>query len=307
MKPQYSSTAVWKTAAIVLAVVVAASMAGSVLAAAPASQIKVQSQDLNTGVIVLDSVTSPQDGWVVVYKNPNFTNGEIVGYAPVHQGVNTNVKVTVDTNKLFTDKDQTVMLPTLWARLHVDNDVKNLFEWGLRGLPYNDAPVVENGHEIIASFGTSAAQAAAGSTTTAAPVTTAATTKPAATTAPSTKAKSTAALDVTTQALNSGVMHVDSVTSPQDGWVVVYKSPNFTGGEIVGYAPVHQGVNTNVPVTIDTRRVKDLTGLWLVLQADNGVPGVFEWGLRNQPYDDQPISENGHMVMTGFGITDVPQ
>ena len=116
-----------------------------------------------------------------------------------------------------------------------------------------------------------------------------------------------AAIDITTQPLNSGVMHVNSVTSPQDGWVVVYKNPNFTAGEIVGYAPVHKGVNTNVPVTINTSRIKDLGGLWIMLQADNGVPGLFEWGLRNLPYNDQPVYQNGHPVMTGFGITDVPQ
>ena len=79
----------------------------------------------------------------------------------MHQGINTDVKVTIDAKKIYTDKDQTVMLPTLWARLHVDNDVKGVFEWGLRGLPYNDPPVVENGHEVVAEFGTSADQATA--------------------------------------------------------------------------------------------------------------------------------------------------
>ena len=77
---------------------------------------------------MIDSVTAAQDGWIVIYKNPNFTSGEIVGYAPVHQGTNTNVKVTIDTAKVGD-------LPTLWALLHVDNDVKGVFEWGLRGQP----------------------------------------------------------------------------------------------------------------------------------------------------------------------------
>ena len=158
MKPQYSSTVVWKAAAVVMAITVAVSMAGGVLAAAPASQINVRDQDLNTGVIVIDSVTAPQDGWVVVYKNPNFTTGDIVGYAPVRQGVNTNVKLTVDTNKLYTDKDKTTLQPTLWVQLHVDNDVMGLFEWGLRGLPYNDPPALVNSHPIIAEFGTWASQ-----------------------------------------------------------------------------------------------------------------------------------------------------
>ncbi len=151
MKPQYSSTAVWKAAAVVIAVVVAVSMAGRVQAATPPSQISVRNQDLGSGVIMIDSVTAPQDGWIVIYKSTNFTPGDIVGYAPVHQGANSNVKVTIDTEKVGD-------LPTLWARLHTDNDVKGLFEWGLRDLPYNDSPVVENGHDVIAGFGTWATQ-----------------------------------------------------------------------------------------------------------------------------------------------------
>ncbi|HTP10983.1 MAG TPA: hypothetical protein VMP08_22165 [Anaerolineae bacterium] len=305
MKSLFSSTVVWKTAAVVIAMAMAVSLAGTTLAAAPASQINVKDQDITSGVITIDSVTAPQAGWVVIYKDPNFSSGDIVGYAPVQQGVNTNVKVTLDARRVDATAMRAYALPTLWVRLHVDNPVMGLFEWGLHNLPYNDAPVVENGHTVIAEFGTTTSQEVT-NTTPAAPATTPA--QPAATPAPSTKtAGGASAIDVTTQALNSGVMHVDSVTAPQDGWLVVYKSPNFTAGEIVGYAPVHMGVNTNVPVTIDTKRVKDLSGLWVVLQADNGTPGVFEWGLRNLPYDDQPVSVNGHMVMTGFGITDVPQ
>ncbi len=301
MKHQYLSTAVWKTAAVVLAVMVAVSMTGGALAATPASQIKVRDQDLNTGVIVIDSVMAPQDGWVVVYKNPNFTSGDIVGYAPVRQGANSNVKVTIDTKRVV---DQ----PTLWVQLQSDNGIKGLFEWGLRNLPYFDSPVVENGHNVIAEFGTWATQGTSNPAPGAAAASAPAPAAPAAPApAPSTTTTGTAnAINVTMQALNAGVMHVDSVTAAQDGWIVVYKNPNLTSGDIVGYAPVRQGVNTNVPVTIDTKRVEGLPGLWIVLQADNGVPGLFEWGLRNLPYDDQPVYENGHPVMTGFGITSVP-
>ncbi len=63
-----------------------AGLAGTALAAAAPNQITVHDQDLNSGVIVLDSVTAAQDGWVVIYKNPNFTSGEIVGYAPGASG-----------------------------------------------------------------------------------------------------------------------------------------------------------------------------------------------------------------------------
>jgi hypothetical protein len=272
-----------------MAVVAVVSMAGTALAAAPANQIKVRNQDLNTGVIVIDSVTAPQDGWVVVYKNPNFTSGDIVGYAPIYQGVNSGVKVTIDTKRV----DQ----PTLWVRLQADNDVKGIFEWGLRDLPYNDSPMIENGHDISAEFGTWATQGMASALQTA--------TVPSA--APSAKSVALAnAIDVTPQELSTGVMHVKEVTAAQNGWVVVYKNPDLTAGEIVGYAPVHQGVNMDVPVTINTKRVENVNGLWVQLQADNGTPGLFEWGLRGLPYTDQPVYDNGHPVGTSFAITDVP-
>jgi hypothetical protein len=157
MKHQNSSIAVWKMLVVAAAVVALAGFAGSALAATP-SQITVRDQDLNTGVVTLDSVTAPQDGWVVVYNNPDFTDGAIVGYAPVHQGVNNNVKVTIDRKQMYADAAHTALLPSLWARLHTDNPVKGLFEWGLRNLPYNDPPVIENGHEVVTEFGTWAGQ-----------------------------------------------------------------------------------------------------------------------------------------------------
>ena len=129
----------------------------------------------------------------------------------------------------------------------------------------------------------------------AAPVATKApvTTKPVATTGP---------IVIADQDLTSGVIVASSVTSPVDGWIVVYKNPNnFTAGEIVGYAPVHKGANSNVKITLDTAKVGDLPTLWAVLQADNGLPGVFEWGWKGQPYNDAPVVENGHNVVTGFG------
>jgi hypothetical protein len=223
----------------------------------------------------------------------NLTAGEIVGYAPVKAGTNKDVKVTIDTAKVGD-------APTLWAVLHVDNDVKGVFEWGWKGQPYNDQPVVENGHNVVAAFGTAADQGPAPSATSAAPVAAA----PVATKAPvSTKpAATTSPISIKNQDITSGVIVANSVTAPQDGWVVVYKDRNnLTGGQIVGYAPVHMGANSNVKITLDTAKVGDAPTLWAVLQADSGVPGLFEWGWKGQPYNDQPIVENGHNVIAAFG------
>ncbi len=309
MKSRFSSTAVWKTAALIMAVVVAVSMVGSVQAAAPQNQIVVRDQDLTTGIATFDSVTAAQNGWIVVYKDPNFSNGDIVGYAWVHAGVNTNVKVTIDAKRIYVGADRTTLQPTLWALLQVDNGVPGLFEWGLRNLPYNDAPVVENGHEVMAEFGTWASQA----TTSAAPAVPApAPAQPAAMPAPApastTPSSNTGSIVVKDQDLTAGIATFDSVTAAQDGWIVVYKDPGFSSGDIVGYAWVHAGVNTNVKVTIDARRIDPNGGranmvptLWARLQVDNGVPGLFEWGLHNLPYDDAPAVVNGQTVIAEFG------
>ncbi len=311
MKLQLSSIAGWKALVVAIAVASVVGMTGNAQAAAVQNQqITVRNQDISTGVITIDSVTAPQDGWVVVYKDPNFSNGDIVGYAPVHQGVNTDVKVTLDARRIDANKTgRTGTLPTLWVRLHVDNDVKGLFEWGLHNLPYNDVPVAENGHAVIAEFGTTTSQGTA-STAPVAPVVAAAPSKPVAVPAPvNTKPMgNTGPIVVKDQDLNVGVATFDSVTAAQDGWVVVYKNPNFTIGDIVGYAPVHQGVNTNVRVTIDAKRIytgADRTTLqptlWVRLHVDNDVKGLFEWGLRGLPYNDPPAMVNGQPVIAEFG------
>jgi len=286
---------VWKTLIAAVAVLALASLAGTAFAAAAPNQITVHNQDISSGVIVLDSVTAAHDGWVVIYKDPNFTSGEIVGYAPVHQGLNTDVKVTIDTNKVGD-------LPTLWARLHGDNDVFGLFEWGLRNLPYNDPPVVQNGQFVMTGFGTAKDEGQAVGVPVAAPVVA----KPVvavATKAPvSTKPVASASpIVVKNQDLNSGVIMIDAVTAPQDGWVVVYKNPNLTSGEIVGYAPVHQGANADVKVTLDTAKIGEAPTLWVVLHADNDTKGVFEWGWKGQPFNDPPLAVNGHEIVAAFG------
>jgi hypothetical protein len=188
----------------------------------------------------------------------------------------------------------------------VDDDVKGVFEWGWKGQPYNDQPVIENGHFVIAAFGTAADQGPAPRVTPVAvvvskPAVVVTPKKAAVVAAPKAVAKS-GPIVVKNQDLNNGVIVIDAVTAPQDGWVVVYKNPNnLTAGEIVGYAPVHQGVNSNVKVTLDTAKVGDAPTLWTVLQADNGLKGVFEWGWKGQPYNDGPVVENGHNVVAAFG------
>jgi hypothetical protein len=250
---------------------------GASLKTLPANQIAVRDQNVGSGIILVDAITATEPGWVVFYKNPNFTPGEIVGFAPVYSGVNTNVKATIDTTKLGKSN-------VIWAQLHRDDGRRGVFEWQSQTEPISDWPLIQNQKYARASFGT----------TSAAPVPT------------TTVALKAAQIAVHDQDLGSGIIAVDAITTPVNGWIVIYKNPNFTSGEIVGYAPVYKGTNNGVKVTIDTAKVGDLPRLWPVLHADGGLPNVFEWGYRGRGHNDPPLLQNGKHVSSTFRTMEQP-
>lgn len=109
-----------------------------------ANQIVIQSQETNTGQIMVDTVIAAQDGWLVVYTDTNLTSRSMIGWAPVHQGVNTNLKVNIDSEKAEPEA-------ILWAVLYVDRGIIGQLE-----LPIIDGPVQENGKTVMVPFGTQA-------------------------------------------------------------------------------------------------------------------------------------------------------
>ncbi len=242
--------------------------------------INIHNQDITSGLVLVDSVTANEDGWVVIYGTPSFSPNDIVGYAPVYRGTNNNILVKIDANKV---KD----LTTLWAQLHVDEGIRTVFEWGnTTRLPdgelvqlFNDFPVIQNNRYITTSFATTAS--------------------PAATSTASQKGMNQ--ISVSNQSLNTGVVVLDSVTAAQDGWVVIYRKPTFNASDIVGYAPVYQGTNYGVKVTVDTSKLTDQTPtLWAMLHVDGGMPNVFEWGYLGRAYADPPVFP---WVTAGFGTS----
>ena len=114
-----------------------------------ANQIIIRSQETNTGQIMVDTVIAAQDGWLVVYTHTNLTSRSMIGWAPVHKGVNTNLKVNIDSEKAEPEA-------MLWAVLYVDRGVPGQLE-----LPLIDGPVQENGQTVMVSFGTQAPPAVA--------------------------------------------------------------------------------------------------------------------------------------------------
>jgi len=114
-----------------------------------ANQIVIQSQETSTGQIMVDTVIAARDGWLVVYTDTRLSWRSMVGWAPVHRGVNTNLTVNIDSEKA---EPETM----LWAVLYVDQGAIGQLE-----LPIIDGPVQENGKTVMAAFGTQAPSAVA--------------------------------------------------------------------------------------------------------------------------------------------------
>jgi hypothetical protein len=236
----------------IVAVVTMTSMlwAGAASAAPAGIQIKINAQDLNTGEVMVDSVTAAQPGWIGIFKDPTATPDALVGYAPVSQGVDANFTVDIDTNRVGS-------APTLYAELLVDQSGTGMFDVNTIA-PATGTPIV--------GFATEAAQAAAPM----AP-------------APVVQSKTGEQIKIKAQDLTvTGQIVVDSVVAAQAGWLGIYKSAGLTPDELVGFVPVQPGQNTNLMVDINSNRVGDTPTLWAQLLTDPNGWGVFD---ANAPID----------------------
>ncbi len=228
---------------------------GAASAAAPANVITVHAQDASSGHVYIDSVTAAQTGWLLIHKDSVNGPGSVIGFVPVHQGVNTGLTVDIRTTDSKGDDDVT---PTLWATLATDPNALN-------ALNAPDSTITQESPAITVAFASSAAAA----TTSAAPAT-------GSTSSASSAAK---ANKITVSAQDprlgqgNGAVLVQSVTAAQDGWLLIRKDNNGAPGNVIGYAPIHQGVNTDVSVDVQTTNSQgnDIITpmLWATLAADS--------------------------------------
>ena len=70
---------------------------------------------------------------------------------------------------------------------------------------------------------------------------------------------------------------------------------------MIGWAPVHKGVNTSLMVNIDSEKAEQEATLWAVLYVDRGAIGQLEL-----PLIDGLVQENGKTVMVAFGTQAPP-
>jgi len=246
---QYASVAV---------VAFASSAAGGLAAGGTASsatanryRIVVRAQDVNAGQVIIDSVTAAQGSWLLIRNDKDGAPHDMIGFASVQPGTTVNVRVNV---QLFDYYGEDNITPTLWATLVADPNA-------LIPRASPDASITQKASAVVVAFSSSVAGAAAPS-------------QAIATVSVSSPASAASANRITahTQDTSRGRVTVDSVTAAQDGWLLIRKNANGRPGEVLGFAPVHKGLNTTLAVDIRTTNARGdslaTPVLWATLVAD---------------------------------------
>ncbi len=101
------------------------------------------------------------------------------------------------------------------------------------------------------------------------------------------------------QAIKSGTVTVEKAVSTGPGWISIRVQADGAPGNIIGYAAVKDGENSNIAVTIDA--AKATTMLYAVLHKDKGIEGKFEF-----PGADSVVTVGdvvGEVVAPAFKVT----
>ncbi len=127
------------TVMAILAVTALLLMAALPLAAQEmAPSVTVEDQPIVDDSVTVAKVVAPQDGWMVIHAQKDGSIGPVIGHAPVTEGENMNVVVTIDPE---------AATETLYAMLHVDEGEKGTYEF-----PGPDGPVIVDGKPLAPAF-----------------------------------------------------------------------------------------------------------------------------------------------------------
>jgi hypothetical protein len=214
--------------------------------------------------IVHDSFTAANivtdaPGWLAIRQEVDGEPGPVIGVAPLQAGNNTNVTVPVDGE--VTD--------TVFPMILTDAGQAGTFEDGA------DSPVVVDGVLAVTEVSTTPAIAAFPQI-----------------------AVNAENFDISNMALAVGdeatppTFTIASVLSDGPGWVVIHSDNDGVPGEIAGFAPVNDGLTTNVVAELDPDLVTPV--LWPMLHTDDGEVGTYEFGTVEGT--DAPVIVDGNVV-----------
>jgi predicted lipoprotein with Yx(FWY)xxD motif/uncharacterized protein (DUF736 family) len=227
-------------------------------------KVQVSDQLMQNGMVKVDDVVSDGPGWIVIYTVKSDQPDQPIGWTHVNSGDNQNVMVKVDASKATT---------TLYAQLHVDAGNIGVFEF-----PGPDAPVMLGVRMISGMFSTTKDETMSSSG------------------AQPTSSALQPSIQVEDQPLHDGVIVVSQALSIGDMWLVIHpQNKDGSIGDMVGYTLLHDGVNKNVLVHIDTTRTTQVLVGMLHLDASKAAVPQF-------PGADSPVMVNGQMVVPPFHI-----
>ncbi len=126
----------WFAAGFMLALLLTACGSGG---AVEQGSVSISNQEGYDGVIVVERIESPADGWIAIHVNEGGVPGQVLGFSQVKAGVSEAVEVVIDPGQATA---------LLFAVLHEDSGIEGLYEG-----PDGDPPMVANGEPVSVPFG----------------------------------------------------------------------------------------------------------------------------------------------------------
>lgn len=233
------------------------------------SSLTANDQTVMNNSIMVD-VESDTDGWVVVHRSNEANDGpqvsEIIGKAPIEEGMNTDIQITFNDGEVVEDGEQ------LWPMVHFDTGEKGAYEFD--GVGPHDQPVVTANGILMTNITVS------GSAT------------------PSVVAED--------QSVEDNTLTISETMTDQIGFVVLHRDDGSDAPVVpasIGNGQVYLGQNTDLVITLDEGETLE-TGdkVWAMLHIDNGTIGSYDFD-GSQGSDDPPVFDSmENVVMVQFTI-----
>ena len=104
---------------------------------------------------------------------------------------------------------------------------------------------------------------------------------------------------VLNQPIIDNMIVVERAVSHGPGWLVVYRDEEGATGNIIGFAPLEDGVNEQIEVEILTSAVSPI--LQIIIHEDGGTPGEFDFPVDDGPMRFQGVIPNPFTFRTDTG------
>lgn len=204
------------------------------------------------GTVTVAAAVMDVAGWLVIHSEADGRPGPVLGQTQLQPGLNTDVVVTLEG-------DATT---NLWPMLHVDTGEAGVYEFGT--VEGADGPVALNGRVATVAFST----------------------------VPAIRVPDQIVVHGDGMDMGNAVVVADSVLSEGPGFLVIHADAGGQFGEVIGAAPVGEGLTKDVAVEVDASKLTPV--VWPMLHVDTGEVGTYEFGTVQGV--DGPVAIDGNVV-----------